>query len=249
VRFRSLIFFPAIDLKDGRCVRLVQGDMARSTVFADDPAEQARAFANAGAEWLHVVDLNGAFAGKPVNDKAVQKILWNVNIPVQLGGGIRTMALVDFWFDHGVARIVFGTVALKDPALVREACRKYPGQIAVGLDARDGRVATAGWGNVSDVTVLDLAKRYEDVGVAALIHTDIERDGAMKGPNVAATVALAQAVSIPVILSGGVSSLDNLKAIRDASRKAERPLAGVISGRALYDGKLDVASAIATLKG
>ncbi len=243
-----MLFFPAIDLKDGHCVRLVRGDMAQSTVFADDPAAQARAFVDAGAEWLHVVDLNGAFAGKPVNDKAVQNILWGVRVPVQLGGGIRTMALVDFWFDHGVSRIVFGTAALKDPTLVRDACRKYPGQIAVGLDARDGRVATAGWGNVSNVTVLDLAKRYEDAGVAALIHTDIERDGAMQGPNVEATVALAQAVSIPVILSGGVSSLENLKAIRDASRKAERPLAGVISGRALYDGKFDVAQAIEILR-
>ncbi len=243
-----MIFFPAIDLKDGKCVRLIRGDMAQSTVFADDPAAQARAFVDAGAEWLHVVDLNGAFAGKPVNDKAVQKILWGVRIPVQLGGGIRTMALVDFWFGSGVARIVFGTAAMKDPALVRDACRRYPGQVAVGLDARDGRVATAGWGSVSNVTVLDLARRYEDAGVAALIHTDIERDGAMQGPNVEATVALAQAVSIPVVLSGGVSSLENLKAIRDASRKAERPLAGVISGRALYDGKFDVAQAIEMLR-
>ncbi len=243
-----MIFFPAIDLKDGHCVRLVRGDMAQSTVFGDDPAAQARAFADAGAEWLHVVDLNGAFAGKPVNDKAVQNILWSVGLPVQLGGGIRTMALVDYWFDHGVARIVFGTIALKDPALVRDACRKYPGQIAVGLDAHDGRVATAGWGNVSNVTVLDLAKRYEDTGVAALIHTDIERDGAMQGPNIDATMALAQEVSIPVILSGGVSSIENLKAIRDASRSATRPLAGVISGRALYDGKFDVAQAIRTLR-
>ncbi|MCC7016256.1 MAG: 1-(5-phosphoribosyl)-5-[(5-phosphoribosylamino)methylideneamino]imidazole-4-carboxamide isomerase [Rhodospirillales bacterium] len=243
-----MIFFPAIDLKDGRGVRLVQGDMARSTVFAEDPAAQARAFAAAGAEWLHVVDLNGAFAGRPVNDKVVQKILWELKIPVQLGGGIRNMATVDFWFGHGVARVVLGTAALKDPAFVRDACRRYPGQIAVGIDARDGRVATAGWGNVSDVTVLDLAKRYEDAGVAVLIHTDIERDGAIKGPNVAPTVALAQAVSIPVILSGGVSSLDDIRTIRAASRAAKRPLAGVISGRAIYDGRLDLARAIAELK-
>lgn len=243
-----MIFFPAIDLKDGHCVRLVQGDMARVTVFAEDAAAQARAFAAAGAEWLHVVDLDGAFAGRPVNDKVVQKILWGLRIPVQLGGGIRNMATVDYWFGHGVARVVLGTAALKDPAFVRDACRRYPGQIAVGVDARDGRVATAGWGNVSNVTVLDIAKSYEDAGVAVLINTDIERDGAMRGPNVKAAAALAQAVSIPVILSGGVSSLDDVKAIRAASRAAERPLAGVISGRALYDGRLDVAQAIAALK-
>lgn len=243
-----MIFLPAIDLKDGRCVRLVQGKMASATVFADDAAAQARAFANAGAEWLHIVDLNGAFEGKPVNDKVVQQILWAVRVPVQLGGGIRTMATIDFWLGHSVARIVLGTAALRDPALVRDACRRYPGQIAVGIDARDGRVATAGWGSVSNVTVLDLAKRYEDSGVAALIHTDIERDGAMGGPNIEATVALAEAVSIPVILSGGVSSLDDLKAIRTASQAAKRPLAGVIGGRALYDGRLEVGSAVAELK-
>ncbi|MSO84347.1 MAG: 1-(5-phosphoribosyl)-5-[(5-phosphoribosylamino)methylideneamino]imidazole-4-carboxamide isomerase [Rhodospirillales bacterium] len=243
-----MIFLPAIDLKDGRCVRLVQGHMASATVFADDAAAQARAFADAGAEWLHIVDLNGAFEGKPINGKVVQQILWAVRVPVQLGGGIRTMATVDFWLGHNVARIVLGTAALRDPALVSAACRRYPGQIAVGIDARDGRVATVGWGNVSDVTVHDLAKRYEGVGVAMLIHTDIERDGAMKGPNIEATVALAEAVSIPVILSGGVSSLDDLAAIRTASRAAKRPLAGVIAGRALYDGRLDVAGAVAALR-
>ena len=243
-----MIFFPAIDLKDGHCVRLVQGDMKSATVFSDDATAQARTFAAQGAEWLHIVDLNGAFEGKPVNDKVVQQILWNVKIPVQLGGGIRTLATIDFWLGHNVARIVLGTAALRDPALVRDACRRYPGQIAVGIDARDGRVATAGWGNISNVTVEDLAKRYEGAGVAALIHTDIARDGAMKGPNIAATVALAQTVSIPVILSGGVSSLGDIEAIRAASRAAKHKLTGVIGGRALYDGRLDVAGAVAALK-
>jgi phosphoribosylformimino-5-aminoimidazole carboxamide ribotide isomerase len=243
-----MIFFPAIDLKDGRCVRLVQGDMARATVFAEDPAAQARAFAVAGAEWLHVVDLNGAFAGRPVNGKAVEGILAAVRVPVQLGGGIRDMVTVEFWLKRGVRRVVLGTAALKDPALVKDACRRHPGRIAVGVDAKAGRVATEGWADVSEIAILDLARRFEDAGVAALIHTDIARDGAMAGPNVEATVALAEAVAIPVILSGGVSSLADLQAIRMASRAAKRPLAGVIAGRALYDGRFDVAQAIAALK-
>lgn len=244
-----MIFFPAIDLKDGRCVRLLHGDMDKATVFGADPAAQARAFAGAGCEWLHVVDLNGAFAGKPVNGAAVEGILGAVKVPVQLGGGIRDMETVDFWIEHGVARVILGTAALKNPALVKDACRRHPGRVAVGVDARDGQVATEGWAEVSRVSVLDLARRFEDAGVAALIHTDIARDGAMAGPNTAATVALAQQVAIPVILSGGVSSLDDLKAVASASRAARRGLAGVISGRALYDGRLDVRAAVLALKG
>ncbi|MBM3564747.1 MAG: 1-(5-phosphoribosyl)-5-[(5-phosphoribosylamino)methylideneamino]imidazole-4-carboxamide isomerase [Alphaproteobacteria bacterium] len=244
-----MIFFPAIDLKDGQCVRLLHGDMAKATVFGKDPAAQARAFAEAGCEWLHVVDLNGAFAGRPVNGHAVEGILAVVKAPVQLGGGIRDLAMVDFWLDQGVARVILGTAALKNPGLVKDACRRHPGRVAVGVDARDGRVATEGWAEVSDVSVADLAKRFEDAGVAALIHTDIARDGAMQGPNTAATIALAQQTAIPVILSGGVSSLGDLEQVLQSNAKAARKLAGVISGRALYDGRLDVARAVRLLKG
>ena len=202
-----MIFFPAIDLKDGQCVRLLRGDMARATVFSDDPAGQAAAFAAAGAEWLHVVDLDGAFAGRPINGDAVAAILAAVDVPVQLGGGIRDSATIARWLETGVGRVVFGTAALDDPDLVRQACRQFPGRVAVAVDVRDGLVATQGWAEASDVPALDLARRFEDAGVAAMIYTDITRDGALEGPNVAATVALAGAVTVPVIASGGVSGL------------------------------------------
>ena len=240
-----MIFFPAIDLKDGQCVRLLRGDMAQATVFSDNPAGQAATFAAAGARWLHVVDLDGAFAGRPVNGDAVASILAAVDVPVQLGGGIRDFATVVRWLETGVRRVVLGTAALKDPDLVREACRQYPGRVAVGVDARDGLVATQGWVKVSNVTALDLARRFEDAGAAAMIYTDISRDGALEGPNVAATVALAGAVAVPVIASGGVSGLADLAALKAAGGDL---LEGVIAGRALYDGRLDVAAAVAALK-
>lgn len=243
-----MIFFPAIDLKDGNCVRLYQGDMDKATVFGTDPAAQARIFVDAGARWLHVVDLNGAFAGRPVNAGAVQAIVAAIDIPMQLGGGIRDMATVDFWLENGVSRVILGTAALKNPGLVKDACRAHPGRVAVGIDAKDGRVATEGWADVSDVAVADLARRFEGAGVAALIHTDIARDGAMRGPNVQASVALAETVSIPVIVSGGVSSMADLEAVRQASKKAKRPLEGVISGRAVYDGRIDLPAAVKLLE-
>ncbi|MEM6488283.1 MAG: 1-(5-phosphoribosyl)-5-[(5-phosphoribosylamino)methylideneamino]imidazole-4-carboxamide isomerase [Pseudomonadota bacterium] len=237
-----MILLPAIDLKDGACVRLVRGDMASATVFGTDPALQARAFADAGCRWLHIVDLNGAFAGRPVNAAAVEAVLAAVDVPVQLGGGIRDRATVEAWLDKGVARVILGTAALRDPALVRGAAAAYSGRIAVGIDARAGRVAVEGWADVSDVTATDLARRFEDAGVAALVYTDIDRDGAMQGPNVAATEALARAVSIPVIASGGVASLADLIALRDTG-----VIAGAISGRALYDGTIDLGAAVAAL--
>lgn len=239
-----MILYPAIDLKDGQCVRLYKGDMDKATVFGDDPAAQARAFAAQGAEWLHLVDLNGAFAGRPVNAAAVESILAGVGIPCQLGGGIRDMATIGMWLEKGLARVILGTVAVEEPALVREAARAFPGRVAVGIDARDGRVATRGWADQTDMQATDLARAFEDAGVAAIIYTDIERDGAMQGPNVGATAALAQAVNIPVIASGGVSSQADLIALRDCGAK----LNGAISGRALYDGKLDLAQAIELLK-
>ena len=240
-----MILYPAIDLKDGHCVRLLRGEMEAATVFNDDPAAQARAFAAAGCDWLHLVDLNGAFAGAPVNATPVEAILSAVGIPCQLGGGIRDMATIEGWLAKGLARVILGTVAVEHPALVREAARAFPGQVAVGLDARNGRVATRGWAEETDIEVTTLARSFEDAGVAAIIYTDIDRDGAMQGPNVAATAALANAVSIPVIASGGVSSLDDLIALRDCGA----PLDGAISGRALYDGALDLAAALAALKG
>ena len=242
-----MIFFPAIDLKDGQCVRLLRGEMDQATVFGDDPAAQARIFADAGCTWLHVVDLNGAFEGRPVNADAVGAILDAVSMKVELGGGIRTMDTIDRWLDAGVARVILGTAALRDPDLVMTACRKHPGRIAVGVDAKDGMVAVEGWAEVSETPALELAKRFEDAGVSALIYTDIARDGAMQGPNVEATLALADAVSIPVILSGGVSSMDDLAAVVRAD--AEKKLEGVISGRALYDGRIDAADAVAALGG
>ena len=239
-----MILYPAIDLKDGSCVRLVRGDMDQATVFNDDPAAQARAFEAAGCQWLHLVDLNGAFEGAPVNGGAVEAILGAVSVPVQLGGGIRDRATIEMWLGKGLARVILGTVAVRDPALVRDAARAFPRRIAVGIDARGGRVAVEGWAETTDLPALDLARRFEDAGVAAIVYTDIDRDGAMQGPNVEATAALARAVSIPVIASGGVSSLDDLRALRDSGASLD----GVISGRALYDGRIVVGEATRLLK-
>ena len=239
-----MILYPAIDLKDGNCVRLVRGDMDAATVFNDDPAAQARAFQDAGCQWIHLVDLNGAFAGEPVNGAAVEAILGAISVPAQLGGGIRDMATIEAWLDRGLSRVILGTVAVRDPDLVRSAARAYPGKVAVGIDARGGMVAVEGWAETTDISALDLARKFEDAGVTAIIYTDIDRDGAMQGPNVEATAALANAVSIPVIASGGVSSMHDLKALKDCGA----PLDGVISGRALYDGRIDVASAVAVLR-
>lgn len=239
-----MILYPAIDLKDGQCVRLLRGEMDAATVFNDDPAAQARAFQDAGCEWIHLVDLNGAFAGEPVNGGAVEAILGAIDVPAQLGGGIRDMATIEGWIEKGLSRVILGTVAVENPDLVREAARAFPGKVAVGIDARDGRVATKGWAEETDVMVTDLAKSFEDAGVAAIIYTDINRDGAMKGPNVEATADLARAVSIPVIASGGVSSLDDLRALKSCGA----PLDGAISGRALYDGAIDLKEALATLR-
>ncbi|RED11875.1 1-(5-phosphoribosyl)-5-[(5-phosphoribosylamino)methylideneamino]imidazole-4-carboxamide isomerase [Pontivivens insulae] len=240
-----MILYPAIDLKDGACVRLFKGEMSQATVFSDNPAAQAASFVEQGAEWLHLVDLNGAFAGAPVNAEAVEGILAATNVPAQLGGGIRDIATIESWLSRGLRRVILGTVAVRDPDLVREAARLFPGQVAVGIDAREGMVAVEGWAETTDITVLDLARQFEDAGVAAIIYTDIERDGAMQGPNVAATAALARAVSIPVIASGGVSSLQDLAALKETGA----PLNGAISGRAIYDGKLDIAEAMELLRG
>ncbi len=240
-----LILYPAIDLKEGRCVRLLRGDMAQATVFNDDPAAQAAEFVAAGCEWLHLVDLDGAFAGAPANAAAVEAILKAANVPAQLGGGVRNMAVLEGWLEKGIRRVILGTAALRDPEFVKRAAKAHPGRVAVGIDARGGLVAVDGWAETSQVTTLELARRFEDAGVAAIVYTDIDRDGAMQGPNVEATAALARAVSIPVIASGGVSSLDDLRALRDCGA----PLNGAISGRALYDGRIDVKSAAALLKG
>lgn len=237
-----MILYPAIDLKDGQAVRLVHGDMDRATVFNDDPAGQARTFVEAGCTWLHLVDLNGAFAGTPVNAAPVEAILQSCKVPAQLGGGIRDMATIEAWLDKGLARVILGTVAVENPDLVRQAARAFPGQVAVGIDARGGKVATKGWAEETDVTATELAKSFEDAGVAAIIYTDIMRDGAMGGPNITATADLARAVSIPVIASGGVSSLADLVALKDTG-----VIDGAISGRALYDGALDLGEALAAL--
>lgn len=239
-----MILYPAIDLKDGKCVRLIQGDMAQETVFNEDPADQARSFAAQGFEWLHVVDLNGAFAGKPANAPAVEAILEAVEIPVQLGGGIRDMNTIEAWLDTGVRRVILGTLALRSPETVKEACTLFPGRIAVGIDARGGKVAVEGWAEVSEMEAVDLARKFEDAGVAALIYTDIERDGVLTGVNVEGVTAMAEAVGIPVIASGGVASIDDLNALKGARVRLD----GVISGRALYDGRLDAAEALALLK-
>jgi phosphoribosylformimino-5-aminoimidazole carboxamide ribotide isomerase len=241
----AVILFPAIDLKDGLCVRLEQGDMARATVFHRDPAEQAAAFERAGFEYLHVVDLDGAFAGKPVNAKAVERIIESTGMKVQLGGGIRDMATLTGWLDKGVDRAINGTAAVRDPAFVREAARRAPGRVAVGLDAREGKVAVEGWAEASELTALDIARRFEDAGIAAIIYTDIARDGMLKGLNLDATIALADAISIPVIASGGFASIDDVKALLSA-RAAK--LEGAIAGRALYDGRVDVTEALRLIR-
>ena len=238
-----MILYPAIDLKDGHCVRLLRGEMSAATVFGDDPAAQAAVFQAAGCEWLHLVDLNGAFAGTPVNAAAVEAILARISVPAQLGGGIRDMATIARWLEKGLARVILGTVAVENPDLVRQAAKAFPGQVAVGIDARKGFVATKGWATETTIQATDLAMRFEDAGVCAIIYTDIDRDGAMQGPNIEATEALARAVSIPVIASGGVSSLADLIALRDTGA-----IAGAISGRALYDGALDLASAVQALR-
>jgi len=239
-----MIFFPAIDLKEGACVRLRQGRLEEATLYNDDPAAQARAFAAAGCSWLHVVDLDGAFAGRPRNKVAVRAILAAVAIPVQLGGGIRDMHTIESWLAAGVKRVVLGTAALRDPTLVREACRRFPGRVAVAIDARQGKVASEGWLASSDVTARELALAFENAGVAAIIHTDIERDGALAGLNVEATAALARALSTPVVASGGVASLDDLAALKAHEKDG---IAGVIVGRALYDGRLELAAALSLL--
>ncbi len=238
-----MILYPAIDLKDGQAVRLLHGEMESATIFNDNPAAQARIFQDAGCEWVHLVDLNGAFAGQPVNAAAVEEILAAIDVPAQLGGGIRDMATIEAWLAKGLARVILGTAAVEDPDLVRQAAAAFPGQVAVGIDARGGRVATRGWASETDVLAPDLARRFEDAGVAAIVYTDIDRDGAMGGPNVEATQALAEAVSIPVIASGGVSSLADLERL-----KATGSIAGAISGRALYDGAIALEAALATLK-
>jgi len=240
-----VILFPAIDLKNGEAVRLQQGDMTRATVFNRDPAAQAQAFERQGFAYLHLVDLDGAFAGKPVNADAVERILAAVKIPVQLGGGIRDRATIEAWLSKGVTRVIIGTAAVRDPALVKEAARAHPGRVAVGLDARDGRVAVEGWAETSQLAALDVARRFEDAGVAAIIYTDVARDGMLKGLNLDATIALADAVSIPVVASGGLASLEDVRAL--LAPRAHK-LAGAIAGRALYDGRLDAAAALALIR-
>ncbi len=240
-----MILFPAIDLKNGQCVRLEQGDMTRATVFNLDPAEQARAFASQGFEYLHVVDLDGAFAGKPVNAEAVERMLQAVTMPVQLGGGIRDLKTIEAWLGKGIARVIIGTAAVRDPVLVKQAAKSFPGRVAVGLDARDGKVAVEGWAETSEVTALDIARRFEDAGIAAIIFTDIARDGLLKGLNLDATIALAESISIPVIASGGFASIADVKALLAPRAKK---LAGAIAGRALYDGRLDPAEALALIR-
>ena len=238
-----MILYPAIDLKDGAAVRLLRGNMNATTVFNEDPAAQARSFVDAGCRWLHLVDLNGAFAGKPVNAEPVEAILKQCNVPAQLGGGIRDMATIENWIEKGLSRVILGTVAVENPALVRQAALAFPDKIAVGIDARNGMVATKGWAVETETEVTELAKSFEQDGVAAIIYTDINRDGAMKGPNIEATAALADAISIPVIASGGVSSLADLLALKSCGAA----LNGAISGRALYDGALDLGAALKAL--
>jgi phosphoribosylformimino-5-aminoimidazole carboxamide ribotide isomerase len=241
-----MILFPAIDLKDGQCVRLKLGDMDQATVYNPDPAAQAKAFEDQGFEWLHVVDLNGAFAGESVNGAAVEAILKATRNPVQLGGGIRTIQHIDSWLNKGLARVILGTIAVRDPALVKEACKLFPGRVAVGIDAKGGKVAVEGWAEASELEVIELAQRFEGAGVAAIIYTDIDRDGILAGINWASTLELARAVSIPVIASGGLASLDDIKRLAEPDATI---LEGAISGRALYDGRIDPKEALAILKG
>lgn len=239
-----MILFPAIDLKDGQCVRLRLGEMDQATVFSDDPAAQARTFEAQGFRWLHIVDLNGAFAGRPVNAGAIEAILAAVSIPIQLGGGIRDLATIEAWLGKGVRRVILGTVAVRDPSLVREACRLFPGRIAVGIDAKAGKVAVEGWAEVSELSAIELAQRFEDAGVTAIIYTDIERDGVLKGLNLPATAELARATRIPVIASGGLAALADVEALL---RPEYAMLEGAITGRALYDGRLDARQALALI--
>ena len=239
-----MYLLPAIDLKEGRCVRLKQGDMEQSTEFNDSPADQAASFVRQGAEWIHVVDLNGAFEGKPVNAAAVERILRTTDVKIELGGGIRSMETIRFWLEKGVTRVILGTAALRDPELVKTACREFPERIAVGIDAKDGFVAVEGWAETSEVRDVELAKRFESAGVSVIIYTNVARDGVLLGPDLASTLNLAQSVSIPVIVSGGVSSLDDIKACRDAG-----VFAGVIAGRAIYEKRFTVSEAISVLKG
>ncbi len=241
-----MYLLPAIDLKQGKCVRLKQGDMAQATVFNDNPAAQAESFASQGAEWIHIVDLDGAFAGKPVNAQAVENILNAVDVKIELGGGIRTLETIQMWLDKGVARVILGTIALRDPDFVKQACREFPGRIAVGIDAKDGFVAVEGWAEKSGITAVDLARQFESAGVSAIIYTDVARDGVLQGPNLAATVQLATAVSTPVIVSGGISSLDDIRACK---KEEQNNIAGVIAGRAVYDNRFTVREAVRLLKG
>lgn len=241
-----MILFPAIDLKDGQCVRLKLGDMDHATVFNDDPAAQALIFERQGFSWLHLVDLNGAFAGAPVNGAAIESILRAVDIPVQLGGGIRTLEQMEYWLAKGVKRVILGTAAVRDPALVQQAALCFPGQIAVGIDARSGRVAVEGWSETSDLSAVELARRYEASGVAAIIYTDIDRDGILTGLNIDSTLEMARAVSVPVIASGGLASMDDIERLAQPDCTI---LEGAISGRALYDGRIDVTRALAVLQG
>jgi phosphoribosylformimino-5-aminoimidazole carboxamide ribotide isomerase len=240
-----VILFPAIDLKEGRCVRLIQGDMGQATVFNDDPAAQGAEFEAQGFDWLHIVELDGAFAGKPMNAAAVEAVLARVRIPLQLGGGIRDMRTIEGWLGRGVRRVIIGTAAVRDPDFVREAARRFPGQIAVGIDARDGRVAVEGWARLSEMSADDLGRRFEDAGVAAIVYTDISRDGVLKGLNIEATLALAHALSIPVIASGGLASIEDIRRLIEEDCAV---LEGAITGRALYDGRLDPAAALALLR-
>lgn len=241
-----MILYPAIDLKGGQCVRLLRGEMSQATVFSDDPAGQARRFVAAGCRFLHVVDLDGAFAGKPMNRAAVEAIIAAAGVPVQLGGGIRDRATIEAWLERGVRRVILGTAALADPAMVKTACRAHPGGIVIGIDARQGRVAVEGWAKESERRALDLALDFEDAGAAAIVYTDIERDGALAGVNVEATAALARRLTTEVIASGGVASLEDLRALKAHERDG---IGGVICGRALYDGRVDLAAALRVVAG